>query len=379
LVLTLARRHVRESARRVAGPEHLPPVSVLVPAYNEAVGIAGAVGSLAASDYPELEIVVVDDGSTDGTGDIVEALGLPGVRLVRQPNGGKARALRTATREASHDVLVMLDGDTVFEPDTIRRLVQPLRDPSVGAVSGNTKVGNRRGLLGRWQHLEYVSGFNLDRRLQDLLGVITTVPGACGAFRRQALAAAGGVGTDTLAEDTDVTMAVLRAGYRVVHEERARAWTEAPTTVEDLWKQRYRWSYGTLQCMWKHRGALLDRDPGGRRLGRVGIPYMLAFQVAMPLLAPAIDLLAVFGLLTGAGATVLALWGGFALLQLVLTAYALRLDGESLRVLWALPLQQLAYRQLIYLVVLQAIASAVAGARLPWHKLQRTGDVVVPG
>lgn len=378
LVVALARRHVRVAAGRIAGEPYLPPVSVLVPAYDEAVGIAGAVRSLVASDYPDLEVVVVDDGSTDGTGDIVEALGLPGVRVVRQANAGKARALATAARHASHDVLVMLDGDTVFEPATIRSLVQPLRDPAVGAVSGNTKVGNRHGLLGRWQHLEYVSGFNLDRRLQDLLGCITTVPGACGAFRRQALEAAGGVSTDTLAEDTDVTMAVLRAGYRVVHEERARAWTEAPATVQDLWKQRYRWSYGTLQCMWKHRGALTDRRPGGRRLGRVGIPYMAAFQVLMPLLAPAIDLLAVFALLTGEGATVLAVWGGFAALQLVLTAYALRLDGESLRPLWSLPLQQLLYRQLIYLVVLQSIASAVAGARLPWHKLQRTGDVVVP-
>ncbi len=154
LVVLLARRHVRVSSRRVAGPPWLPPVSVLVPAYNEIVGIEQALRSLSASTHPEVEIVVVDDGSTDGTGELVEALALPGVRLVRQPNGGKAVALRTAAQVASHDILVMLDGDTVFEPDTISKLVQPLRDPRVGAVSGNTKVGNRSGLLGRWQHLE---------------------------------------------------------------------------------------------------------------------------------------------------------------------------------------------------------------------------------
>lgn len=377
LVVGLAPRHVRVSARRVAGDPWLPPVTVLVPAYNEAVGIERAVRSLVASDYPTLEVLVVDDGSTDGTGDVVESLGLPGVRLIRQPNGGKAAALRTGTRAASHDVLVMLDGDTVFEPDTIRLMVQPLRDPAVGAVSGNTKVGNRRGLLGRWQHLEYVSGFNLDRRLQDLLGCITTVPGAAGAFRRQAVEAAGGLSSETLAEDTDLTMGVLRAGYRVVHEERARAWTEAPSSVNDLWRQRYRWSYGTMQCLWKHRGAVIDQGRTGRRLGLVGIPYMVLFQVLLPLLAPAIDLFALYGLLTGNARTVGAVWLAFAALQTAVTAYALRLDGESMRPLWSLPLQQVFYRQLIYLVVIQSIASAVAGARLPWHKLHRSGDVVV--
>lgn len=377
LVVVLARRHVRVSARRVAGEQWLPPVSVLVPAYNEAVGIQGAVRSLAASDHPVLEIVVIDDGSTDGTGDLAEALGLPNVRVVRQPNGGKAAALRTGTRLARHDILVMLDGDTVFEPDTIRLLVQPLRDPRVGAVSGNTKVGNRKGLLGRWQHLEYVSGFNLDRRLLDLMRCITTVPGAAGAFRREALEAAGGLSTDTLAEDTDITMGILRAGYEVVHEERARAWTEAPGSINDLWRQRYRWGYGTLQCLWKHRGAVLDRGPG-RRLGRVGIPYMLFFQVLLPLAAPAIDVFALYGLLSGDTRRVATVWLVFAAVQLATSAYALRLDRESLRPLWAQPLQQFFYRQLIYLVVIQSIASAVAGAHLPWHKLHRSGDVVVP-
>ncbi|WP_155855933.1 glycosyltransferase [Cellulomonas sp. URHD0024] len=378
LVVGLAPRHVRLSALRVAGEPWLPPVTVLVPAYNEAVGIERAVRSLVASDHPQLEVVVIDDGSTDGTGDVVEHLGLPGVRLIRQANAGKAAALRTGTRSASHDILVMLDGDTVFEPDTIRLLIQPLRDPAVGAVSGNTKVGNRTGLLGRWQHLEYVTGFNLDRRLQDMLGCITTVPGAAGAFRRQAVESAGELSSETLAEDTDLTMGVLRAGYRVVHEERARAWTEAPSSVNDLWRQRYRWSYGTMQCIWKHRRAAWDSTSGGRRLGLVGIPYMLLFQVLLPLLAPAIDLFALYGLLTGDAGKVLTVWLAFALLQLATTAYALRLDHESLKPLWSLPLQQVFYRQLIYLVVIQSIASAVAGARLPWHKLHRSGDVVVP-
>jgi cellulose synthase/poly-beta-1,6-N-acetylglucosamine synthase-like glycosyltransferase len=241
---------------------------------------------------------------------------------VQQTNGGKAAALRTGTRQAAHDVLVMLDGDTVFEPATIRHLVQPLRDPKVGAVSGNVKVGNRGGLLGRWQHMEYVTGFNLDRRLLDLLRCITVVPGAAGAFRRSAVEAAGGMSTDTLAEDTDVTIGILRAGYQVVHEERAVAWTEAPSTLNDLWKQRYRWAYGTLQVVWKHRGAVRE----GNRLGRIALPALLVFQLLLPLMAPIIDVFAVYGLLAGNARTVVLTWVAYMALQVATGAYALRLD-----------------------------------------------------
>jgi len=278
---------------------------------------------------------------------------------------------------ARNDILVMVDGDTVFQPDTVGFLVQPFQDPRVGAVSGNTKVGNRRGLLGRWQHLEYVVGFNLDRRMYDLLMCMPTVPGAIGAFTREALDAVGGVSTDTLAEDTDLTMAVNRAGYRVVYEQRALAWTEAPASLAALWRQRYRWCYGTLQSAWKHRHAVLDKGPG-RRLGRVGLPYLLSFQVLLPLLAPVIDVFAIYGLIFLSPWRVLGYWLAFLLLQLVTSAYALRLDGERLRPLWSLPLQQFVYRQLMYLVVIQSLVAAFSGSRLRWHKLERTGDMTVP-
>jgi poly-beta-1,6 N-acetyl-D-glucosamine synthase len=370
-----ARRYNR--VRRPAADEFLPPVSVVVPAYNEAVGIAAAVGSLAASDYPAFEIVVVDDGSTDGTADIVSALRLPNVRVVRQPNSGKATALNTGIAAAAHDVLVLVDGDTVFQRDTVRMIVQQLADPSVGAVAGNAKVGNRRGLLGRWQHLEYVVGFNLERRMFDLLGSITTVPGAVGAFRRQALEQVGGVSVDTLAEDTDLTMAILRACYRVVYEPRAIAWTEAPASFNDLWRQRYRWCYGTMQSVWKHRHAVVEGGPA-RRLGWIGLPTMLAFRVMFPLVAPALDLFAVFGVLFIDPVFIGLVWLVYSALTMATAAYALRLDGESLKPLWALPLQQFVYRQMMYLVVIQSVISAVSGVRLRWHKLHRTGDVALP-
>jgi peptidoglycan/xylan/chitin deacetylase (PgdA/CDA1 family)/glycosyltransferase involved in cell wall biosynthesis len=374
-LVLFARRHVRTLAARGTSAEHLPPVSVLVPAYNEAVGIERAVRSLADSDYPELEVIVVDDGSADGTGDVVEALGLDRVRVVRQANAGKPAALNRGLAEAAHDVLVTVDGDTLFERDTVRHLVAPFADPRVGAVAGNTKVGNRSGMLGRWQHIEYVMGFNLDRRLYDVLQCMPTVPGAIGGFRRRALVDIGGVSSATLAEDTDITIAIGRAGWRVVYAEDARAWTEAPASLGVLWRQRYRWSYGTMQSIWKHRSAVWRR--GERRIGRRGLPYMVLFQVALPMLAPLIDLFAIYGLLFLDPLPVIGYWALFNLLQLGLGWYAFRLDKESPRVLWAMPLQQFVYRQLMYLVVIESVISAAVGTRIRWQHLERTGDVEV--
>jgi cellulose synthase/poly-beta-1,6-N-acetylglucosamine synthase-like glycosyltransferase len=299
------------------------------------------------------------------------------VRLVRKTNGGKASALNAGIGASSAPVVVMVDGDTVFEPEALRRLVQPLGDPAVGAVSGNTKVGNRGGLLGRWQHIEYVTGFNLDRRMYEVLQCTPTVPGAIGAFRRDALADVGGVPADTLAEDTDLTLAIGRTGRRVVYAEDARGWTEAPSSFGDLWRQRYRWSYGTMQAVWKHKGALLTRDRRERRIGRLALPYMILFQIALPIGAPLIDVFAVYGLVFGNATSVLAFWLGFNALQLLLAGMAFRMDKEPLRSLWALPLQQFVYRQLMYVVIIESTISALGGARAHWRHLTRTGDIEV--
>ena len=372
LLLLLARRH----RRGVGGWEHLyappPPVTVVVPAFNEAAGIAATVRSLAASDYPILQIIVVDDGSTDATAEIVASLALPNVSLVRQPNSGKPAALNTGVAQARYGIVVLVDGDTVFERGTLRALVAPFADPQVGAVSGNTKVGNRRGIVGRWQHIEYVIGFNLDRRMFDVLRCMPTVPGAIGAFRRDVLAQVGGVSDDTLAEDTDLTMAICRSGWRVVYAPDARAWTEAPVTIGQLWRQRYRWCYGTMQAMWKHRHALVQRGASGR-LGRRGLPYLLLFQVLLPIIAPSVDIAALYGVIFLSPLRIGLLWVAFLGVQFVAARYAFSLDRESPRPLWTLPLQQVVYRQLMYLVVIQSAASALYGVRLRWQKSHRTG------
>ncbi|MGD6745150.1 glycosyltransferase [Streptomyces sp. BH106] len=375
LMLILSAVHARRVRRKnfAWGPPVTEPVSVLVPAFNEAKCIENTVRSLALSEQP-IEVIVIDDGSTDGTARIVENMRLPGVRVIRQHNAGKPAALNRGLANARFDLVVMMDGDTVFEPATVRELVQPFGDPSVGAVAGNAKVGNRDSLIGAWQHIEYVMGFNLDRRMYDILRCMPTIPGAVGAFRRSALERVGGMSDDTLAEDTDVTMALHRDGWRVVYAEKARAWTEAPETVQQLWSQRYRWSYGTMQAIWKHRRALVDKGPSGR-FGRVGLPLVSLFMVLAPLLAPLIDIFLLYGLVFGPTEKTVGAWFGVLAIQAVCAAYAFRLDKERMTHLISLPLQQLLYRQLMYVVLLQSWITALTGGRLRWQKLRRTGVV----
>jgi cellulose synthase/poly-beta-1,6-N-acetylglucosamine synthase-like glycosyltransferase/peptidoglycan/xylan/chitin deacetylase (PgdA/CDA1 family) len=380
----LARVQLRRVRASKVDLDFAPPVSILVPAHNEAMGIERAVRSLAGSRYKgEVETIVVDDGSTDDTAVIVEALIARGlgshgasVRLLRQANAGKAAALNRALAASRHEIVVTVDADTVFEPDTLALLVQRFREPHVGAISGNTKVGNRRGLIGHWQHIEYVMGFNLDRRMYEVLGATPTVPGAIGAFRRQALADIGGVSGATLAEDTDVTLDIGRAGWHVVYESRARAWTEAPSTVRALYRQRSRWAYGTIQSMWKHRRALTFAGDGGR-VGARAVLAIVIFQALLPLTAPLIDLFAIYSIVFLDPMPILAFWGAFNVFQIGLAVTAFRLDKESMHPLWALPLQQFLHRQISYLVVYDAVISALLGSRLGWQRSERTGEVDV--
>ncbi|MDQ0582734.1 bifunctional polysaccharide deacetylase/glycosyltransferase family 2 protein [Streptomyces rishiriensis] len=382
MMLILARRHYRKrNKRRFSwGPTVTRPVSVIVPAYNEKECIANTLKSLAKSTHP-IEVIVVDDGSTDNTSEIsreaARALGMTNVRVIRQENAGKPAALNNGVRSASYDIVVMMDGDTVFEPDAVHQLVQPFADPKVGAVAGNAKVGNRDTIIGAWQHIEYVMGFNLDRRMYDLLRCMPTIPGAIGAFRREAVLEVGGMSEDTLAEDTDITIAMHRGGWQVVYQEHAKAWTEAPGSLKQLWSQRYRWSYGTMQALWKHRKSLTDKGPSGR-FGRVGMPLVVLFQIITPVFAPLIDVFTIYSMIFVDFQAALLAWLAVLGVQLGCAAYAFRLDREKYRYLLMMPLQQLAYRQMMYLVLIHSCITALTGGRLRWQKLKRTGEVGTP-
>ena len=382
--------------RARSAPRLEPPtgkVTVLVPAYNEEKVIARTIESLLAQNHPDFEIVVIDDGSRDGTSRVVRErfVDEPRVRLFTKVNGGKADSLNYGLREARGEIVVALDADTLFPPDMLVEITRPLSDPKVGAVAGNAKVGNRVNLVTRWQALEYITAQNLDRRAFALLDCITVVPGAVGAWRRSAIESAGGFASDTLAEDQDLTLKVLREGWRIAYAPTAIAWTEAPDTLRTLAKQRYRWSFGTLQCMWKHRDALLRPRFGA--LGLVAMPNTWIFQIAFTLVAPFMDLLlltilgwAVLEALEhpGAGALhsllpTLSYYAAFTMADVLASAIAFALEGgESWSLLIWLPLQRIAYRQVLYWVMYRSIVSALAGVVVGWGKLERKATVATP-
>ena len=270
----------------------------------------------------------------------------------------------------------MMDGDTVFEPDTMHPLVQPFADPSVGAVAGNAKVGNRDTIIGAWQHIEYVMGFNLDRRMYDLLRCMPTIPGAIGAFRREAVLTGRRHERGHARRGHGHHHRHAPRGWRVVYEEHAKAWTEAPGSLRQLWPQRYRWRYGTMQALWKHRRSLTDKGPSGR-FGRVGMPLVVLFQIVTPVFAPLIDVFTLYAMIFIDPAALLA-WLAVLGVQLVCAAYAFRLDREKYRYLLMMPLQQIAYRQMMYLVLIHSCITALTGGRLRWQKLKRTGEVGTP-
>ena len=370
----------QRARRRPEGGEepYVVPVSVIVPAYNEEVGIEAAVRSIDATEWPELEILVVDDGSSDRTSEVVAGLDMERVRLVRKPNGGKPSALNIGIREARHDVLVMIDGDTVLEPTTIPELVQPLRDPNVGAVAGNPKIGNETNLMTRLQVSEYLMSSSLERRVTAPAGLITTIPGAVGAWRRAAVTEAGLVSNTTLAEDSDLTIAVARGGWRVAYQPDARAWTEAPPTAGMLYRQRTRWTFGTLQVLWKHRRALLDRGDGSQ-LGRFALPYMFLTGYVLAALAPLMDLVIIINALLGRWQLAATAWVAIATLGGIAGLIAARLDGDPIRHALLVPVQQIVFRPLLHAVAIVTLRRAFTGKRQKWGVQRRVGALKIGG
>jgi cellulose synthase/poly-beta-1,6-N-acetylglucosamine synthase-like glycosyltransferase/peptidoglycan/xylan/chitin deacetylase (PgdA/CDA1 family)/spore germination protein YaaH len=365
-------------------------VSVLIPAYNEARVIEASVRRVLESIDVEIEVIVIDDGSKDETSAIVHRAydGDPRVRLLTLENGGKARALNEGLKLASGDVIVALDADTQFEPSTISRLSRWFADPEIGAVAGNAKVGNRINIVTRWQAVEYVTAQNLERRALSRFDAITVVPGAVGAWRRTALDSVGGYPHDTLAEDQDLTIAIQRKGWLVEYDIDAVAWTEAPESFGALAKQRFRWAFGTLQCLWKHRRILRERRPAG--LALVGIPQAWLFQIGFALISPLIDLALAISIV----ATIMRVsqhgwaqtqsdvlrmgiyWIAFTAIDAICGWIAYRLEAREKRFpLFLLLAQRFVYRQIMYSVVVRAVSASVRGGWVGWGKLERSGRV----
>ena len=385
------RRH--QSAEFEPPPVQGPiPVSVIIPAYNEESVIARTVHGILNGTYRNLEVIVVDDGSRDNTFGVLQSeFGQDSrVTLIRVANGGKAKALNMGLSRATGDVIVALDADTQFNRDTIARLSRWFADGSVGAVAGNAKVGNRINMITRWQALEYIVAQNLERRALAAFGTLTVVPGAVGAWRRSVLNELGGFRTDTLAEDQDLTIAVQRAGYRVLFDSTAIAWTEAPATARGLAKQRFRWAYGTLQCLWKHRDMTFNKRYGA--LGLIALPQVWLFQIILTALAPLADLLLIWQLawqyvaylqhgaeFSNADLKITALYYAvFVVVDLLAAIVGFLMERrEQWSLLWWLMLQRFGYRQIMYYVVVRSITTALKGAVVGWGKLERAGTVTV--
>lgn len=380
----------RKASGRAARTASQPPVSVIIPAYNEEKVILAAITRVLASDYPSLELIVADDGSRDGTSALVAANFGSDVRvkLLTLANGGKASALNRALAHASGAIIIALDADTQFLPDTVAKLVRWFADPEIGAVAGNARVGNRVNLVTRWQAIEYVTAQNVERRALNALGAITVVPGAVGAWRKVALDAVGGYPENTLAEDQDLTIAIQRKGWRVAYDVEAVVLTEAPETFRALGRQRYRWSFGTLQCLWKHRAVFRTGRPRG--LAWFGMPQAWLFQIIFAALSPIIDLALVISIIgtivrvhqhgwAQTQSDVLRMgvyWFVFVVIDLLAGWVAYRLEPARQRFpALLMMMQRFAYRQLMYMVVLRSINSALRGGIVGWGKLDRTGAV----
>jgi len=373
-----------------------PEVTVLIPAYNEESVIVQTVQSVLMSDLHDIRVIVVDDGSSDRSLELLQShFGRNDcVQIIHQVNRGKAAALNNALTHANTEFVVTIDADTEIEPDAIRKLLRHFSDPKVGAVAGNVKVGNRSRWLTRWQALEYITSQNMEKRAFDLLNCITVVPGALGAWRREAIEAVGGITADTVAEDADLTIAIRRLGWRVTYDEEAIAWTEAPETPGQLIRQRFRWTFGTLQSFWKH-GDTLFRPKYGT-LGWVALPNIFVFQILLPLFSPVLDLLflgslALWGLAGLHITQIPQLWTtadmqhsvvfflGFLLIDVLTCVVAFALERhEDWTLLIPVLLQRFYYRQLMYIVLFRSVKEAVSGRPVGWKGVEKEPPAMEP-
>ncbi|MED4460705.1 glycosyltransferase [Metabacillus fastidiosus] len=371
----LSRKQIKRYKETNIDPNFTPFVSVVIAAYNEEKVICKTVDSILSSDYPAFEILIVDDGSKDDTAAVVQAAyeNHPLIRLIKKNNGGKSSAVNLGFKEAKGEIVVALDADTLIAENAISLLVNHFTNENVAAVSGNVKVGNKGNLLTNWQHIEYVTGFNLERRAFAALNCITVVPGAIGAWRKTEVEEAGYFKEDTLAEDTDITLTLLRNGKKIEFEEKAYAFTEVPEDIKSLAKQRYRWVYGTLQCLWKHREALFNKN--NNSLGYVALPNMWLFQYVYQTVSPIADILFIMALFNPHPEKAVIGFILFYLLDFFTSLYAFRLEKESPKPLGSLFLQRILYKQLMTYVVIKSIFSAIKGVAVGWNKLKRKGNV----
>lgn len=357
---------------------YTPRVTIIVPAWNEGPVIQGAIRSLLDLDYPSYEILVIDDGSTDDTharaAELEGRYGGVTVRVIGKANGGKAAALNTGIALARNDYVLCMDGDSRLSRDTLRRAVRHFTNPRVGAVAGNVKVVNRNGLWTRLQALEYIEGLNMARRAQGFLRAVNIIPGPIGVFRRHALVDVGGYDTDTFAEDADLTLKMLTAGWQIVYEDGAIAYTEAPENLLDLIKQRYRWTRGILQALRKRAGWLVA--PRGGFSVWISLLAMLFEAIIWPVVNVLGNLFfAIAALHAGAAAYVAYWWVLLTLLDVAAALHTVAMEEEDLSLVPYAVLYRFFFIALIDVAKLFATVEEFMNIHMTWGKLERAGRI----
>jgi cellulose synthase/poly-beta-1,6-N-acetylglucosamine synthase-like glycosyltransferase/spore germination protein YaaH/peptidoglycan/xylan/chitin deacetylase (PgdA/CDA1 family) len=370
------RKNVKFDSRLL---ENAPLVSIIVPAYNEEVNAVSSLNNLLKQDYPNFNIIFVDDGSKDETYKrVCEALSKDEkMRIFTKPNGGKASALNFGIQHTNAEYVVCIDADTKLYPNAVSLMMLHFLDKksneTVGAVAGNVKVGNQINMLTKWQAIEYTTSQNFDRLAYANINAITVVPGAIGAFKKAAIDEAGGFTTDTLAEDCDLTIRILKAGYRIVNENKAIAMTEAPEKTKQFIKQRTRWTFGVMQTFWKHRDTLFDKRYKG--LGIWAMPNILIFQFLIPFFSPLADIFMLVGIFAGNATKIGIYYLLFMLVDISISVLAFIFEKEKVsKLIWIIP-QRFVYRWIMYIVLFKSFKKAIKGELQTWGVLKRSGNV----
>lgn len=385
LILYSFMEHLEYLLKRRREPEisyrddkSLPMISLVVPAYNEGPVIQQAVRSLLLLDYPNFEILVIDDGSSDDTYEkaleVAREQNVIPVRVITKRNGGKSDALNTGMTQARGEFILNMDGDTKLSRNTLRACIRHFDDPSVGAVAGNVKVLNRENIWTKVQALEYVEGLAMARKAQSFMRAVNIIPGPLGMFRKTVLQQAGGYDHDTFAEDCDLTLKLLMRGWHIAYEPTAIAWVETPSGLLDLLKQRYRWTRGILQATRKHSAALWHPRKAG--INFFILWYMLFEGIVWPFSTVLGNVFFVYiGLQYGVVIFLFYWWLQLTMLDIVAASYCVIVEEEDPSLIFYSVVFRLFYITIIDISKVFATIEEWRGTAMTWGKLQREGKL----
>ena len=356
----------------------LPMITLVVPAYNEGLVIQAAVRSLLQLDYPNYEIIVIDDGSTDDTYEKAMAVAQEGgrisVRVITKRNGGKAEALNTGMTAARGEFILNMDGDSKLSRNTLRACIRHFENPQIGAVAGNVKVINRENIWTNIQALEYVEGLAMARKAQSFMRVVNIIPGPLGLFRKSVLQQVGGYDHDTFAEDCDLTLKILMRGWHISYEPTAIAWVETPSRLLDLLKQRYRWTRGILQATKKHSHALWQPRKAG--INCFILWYMLFEGILWPFSTVIGNIFFVYiGIQYGLATLLFYWWLQLTVLDVVAAAYCVVIEEEEPSLIMYAIMFRLFYINIIDISKVFATIEEWRGNTMTWGKLEREGKL----